>query len=105
MYMETHSKRPDWPVLALGAVIMLVALIAAVTVISGSTATAETTQSPQLQTLPVQDSEARPVPEQGEQRAPGDREDCPGKDGGGDGAAQPESQSPAPDSGSATPEV
>lgn len=103
--METHSKRPDWPVLALGAVIALVALIAAVSVISGSTAAADTTQSPQLQTLPVQDSEATPAPEQGERPAPGNREDCPEKDGGGQGSAQPESQSDSPDSGSATPEV
>ena len=103
--MDTHSKRPDWPVLALGAVIVLVALIAAVTVISGSTATAETTQSPQLQTQPVQDSQATPTPEQGERRGPGNRGDCPEKDGGGEGATQPENPSAAPDSGSATPQV
>lgn len=103
--METHSRRPDWPVLALGAVIVLVALIAAVAVIGGSTATAETTWSPQPQTLQVQDSQATPTPEQGEPRAPGDREDCPEKDGRGPGATQPESQSAAPDSSSATPQV
>lgn len=102
MNIETHSKRTDWPVLALGAVIVLVALIAAVTVISGSTAAAETTQSPPLQTQPVQDSQATPAPEEG---APGAREDCPEKDGGGEGSAPPENQSAAPDGGSAIPEV
>jgi hypothetical protein len=105
MNMQTRSKRPGWPILALAALFVLVALIATAAVIGGSSAAAETTQSPQLQTQPVQESQATPAPRQGERRARGNREDCPDKDGRGQGAAEPGNQSAAPDGSSATPDV
>jgi hypothetical protein len=84
---------------------VLVALVAAVSAfaVGGSTATADNPASSAAQTQPVQDSQATPDP--GERGGPGGREDCPEKDGGGQGGSQRENQSTAPDAGSPDPEV
>ena len=79
--------------------------------IAGSTTTADNPASSPAQTRPVQDTQTRPTPQQGERGGPGGREDCPEKDGSGQGdgagqgGSQPESQSTAPDTRTAPPEV
>jgi hypothetical protein len=111
MYMEKPVERPFGRMLGIAAVAVLVALVAAVSAfaVGGSSTTAGAPASSPAQTQPVQDSQA--TPEQGERSGPGGREDCPEKDGAGQGSgagqggSQEENQSTAPDAGTATPEV
>ena len=111
--MEKPVERSFGRVLGIVALAVLVALVAAVSAfaIGGSTATADNPASSPAQTRPVQDSQATPTPEQGQRGGPGGREDCPEKDGAGQGngagqgGSQPENQSTAPDTGTAPPEV
>src|SRR5829696_4172987 len=102
--MNTPGKRPVGRTLGIAAVAVLLALVAAVSAfaVGGSTATVDNPASPPAQTQPVQDSQATPDP--GERGGPGGREDCPEKDGGGQGGSQQEDQSTAPEAGTPDPE-
>ena len=93
--METPVKRPFGRMLGMAVLAVLVALVAAVSAfaVGGSTTTADTPPASPGQFQPVQ-SDATPTPERGER--PG-REDCPEKDGAGQGGSQQEDQSTAPD--------
>ena len=106
--MEKSVERPYGRMLGIAALAVLVALVAAVSAfaVGGSTTTANTPATSPAQTQPVQESQATPTPEQGERPGPGDREDCPEKDGAGPGGSQQqEDQSTAPDSSGATSEL
>jgi hypothetical protein len=102
MYMKTPAERPFGRMLGIAVLAVLVALVAAVSAfaVGGSTATADNPPSSPALTQPVQDSQGTPDP--GER---GGREDCPEKDGNGQGGSQQEDQSTAPDSSTPDPEV
>ena len=87
--MEKPVERPFGRVLGIAALAVLVALVAAVSAfaVGGSGSTADNPASSPAQTQPVQDSQATPTPEQGERSGPGGREDCPEKDGDGQGGS------------------
>jgi hypothetical protein len=104
IYMEKPVERPFGRKLGIAAVAVLVALVAAVSAfaVGGSTATAGEPGSSAAQTQAVQDSQATPTPERG---GPGGREDCPEKDGSGQGGSQQEDQSTAPDAGTESQEL
>ena len=104
--MNSPAERPFGRMLGIAVLAVLVALVAAVSAfaVGGSTATADNPASSPAQTQPVQDSQA--PPERGERSGPGGREDCPEKDGAGQGGgSQQEDQSTAPDTGTPDPEV
>ena len=96
--MEKPVERSFGRTLGIAAVAVLVALVAAVSAFAagGSTTTADTPATSPGQFQPVQ-SDATPTPERGERPGPGGREDCPEKDGAGQGGSQQEDQSTAPD--------
>jgi hypothetical protein len=106
MYMNTSAERPFGRVLGIAALAVLVALVAAVSAfaVGGSTTTADDPATSPAQFQPVQ-SDATPTPERGERSGPGGREDCPEKDGAGQGGSQQEDQSTAPDTSTETPEL
>ena len=97
--MDKTTERPFGRMLGIAALAVLVALVAAVSAfaVGGSTTTADNPASSPAQTQSVQDSQATPTPERGERSAPGGREDCPEKDGGGQRGSDQEDQSTAPD--------
>ena len=99
--MEKPVERPFGRTIGIAVVAVLVALVAAVSAFAlvGSTATAENPAAGPADTRLVQDSQATPTPEQ-ERAAPGDREDCPEKDG----SAQ-EDESAAPDTATPSQEL
>lgn len=103
--MEKPDTRSLGRTLGIAAVAVLVALVAAVSAfaVGGSTATAENPAAGPAQTQFVQ--EATPTPEQGERGGPGGREDCPEKDGAGQGSSQQEDQSTAPDTSTESPQL
>jgi hypothetical protein len=107
MHMKNPAERPIGRTLGIAAVAVLVALVAAVSAfaVGGSTTTADDPASSPAQTQLVQDSQATPTPERGERGGPGGREDCPEKDGAGQGGSQQEDQSTAPDTSTETPEL
>ena len=100
------SERPVGRTLGIAVVAVLVALVAAVSAfaVGGSITTADTPATSPAQFQSVQ-SDATPTPERGERSGPGGREDCPEKDGAGQGSSQQEDQSTAPDASTDTPEV
>ena len=102
--MENPVERPLGRKLGIAAVAVLVALVAAVSAyaVGGSTAKAEAPASSPAQTQLVQESQ---TPDPGERRGPGGREDCPEKDGAGQGGSQQEDQSTAPDTSTPAPEL
>ena len=103
--MENPVERPVGRKLGIAVVAVLVALVAAVSAyaVGGSTATAGTPASSGPQTQLVQESQA--APEEGDRRGPGGREDCPEKDGAGQGGSDQEGQSTAPDTSTPTPQL
>ena len=105
--MDKPVERPFGRMLGIAGLAVLVALVAAVSAfaVGGSTATADNPATSPAQTQPVQDSQATPAPEQGERSGPGGREDCPEKDGAGQGGSQQEDQSTAPDTSTETPQL
>jgi hypothetical protein len=107
IYMENPVERPFGRMLGIAALAVLVALVAAVSAfaVGGSGSTADNAASSPAQTQSVQDSQATPTPEQGERSGPGGREDCPEKDGGGQGGSDQEDQSTAPDTSAETQEL
>ena len=102
--MEQPVERPLGRKLGIAAHAVLVAAVSAFAV-GGSTATAGEPGSSPAQTQPVQDSQATPTPERGERGGPGGREDCPEKDGSGQGGSQQEDQSTAPDASTESQEL
>ena len=103
--MNSPAERPFGRMLGIAVLAVLVALVAAVSAfaVGGSTATAHSPASSPAQTQSVQDSQATPEP--GERPGPGGREDCPEKDGAGQGGSQQEDQSTAPSTSTPSPEV
>lgn len=105
--MEKPDTRSLGRTLGIAAVAVLVALVAAVSAfaVGGSTSTADNPPSSRAQSQFVQDSTPTPTPEQGERGGPGGREDCPEKDGAGQGSSQQEDQSTAPDTSTESPQL
>ena len=105
--MEKPVERPFGRMLGIAVLAVLVALVAAVSAfaVGGSTTTADNPASSPAQSQPVQDSQATPTPERGERSGPGGREDCPEKDGAGQGGSQQEDQSTAPDTSTESSEL
>jgi len=104
--MEKPVKRPVGRILGMAVLAVLVALVAAVSAfaVGGSTTTADNPATSPGQFQPVQ-SDATPTPERGERPGPGGREDCPEKDGAGQGGSQQEDQSTTPGTSSESSEL
>lgn len=100
--MENTTSR-SWPrALYLPVLAVGVALVAAVSSWASSPASTTPAQSSapaaQEQVMPIQDTQTTPAEPDGDRRAPGGREDCPEKDGAGEGAGSGDSGSAAPQS-------